>query len=145
MSTRAWAVAIAAVALSAVVSCSSNPPEARKSGTLTSGTAQLTVGDQDFGTTDKVRCDFIQSSTLIVAGDQSSGLEATLSNAGKLSVELVNIHSADGFTGTYDRGVQGTADIVMVGATYRISGVAQGYGAISFAPTTKSFQVRVAC
>ena len=49
-----------------------------------------------------------------------------LSNAKKLVAEFVRFHDFDGFTGSYDRHLQGEAAVAMTGPTYRIAGTAVG-------------------
>ena len=50
-----------------------------------------------------------------------------LSNANKLKAEFVRFQDLDGFTGSYDRELQGEAAVTMTGPTYHITGTALGY------------------
>jgi hypothetical protein len=92
-----------------------------------------------------VQCVAVDSLTTIKAGDESSGVTVLVSNAEKLTVELVRIRNLNGFTGNYNLGLEGDAAAALRGATYHITGSALGYGPISIKPTTHPFRIEVAC
>jgi lipoprotein LpqH len=125
--------------------CSSNPPPKAKRGTLAPGTAQLSVDGADIGTTEAVRCSDIAWSTTITTGDDDRGATVMVSSAKKLVVDSVQIRDLNGFTGNYNRGLNGDAEVAMIDATYHITGNALGYEPTSIAPITRPFEIKVAC
>jgi hypothetical protein len=140
-----WA-AIAASAL-AVAGCSSEPPAYEPApGTLVAGTAQVTVNGQDAGTTEAVQCSATGPLTTITTGDQQSGVTAMVSNQDELVAESVGIRNLGGFTGSYNDGLGGTAEVTMTGRTYHITGTADGFETASPSfRTSGTFAVVVSC
>lgn len=140
-------VGLAATALMVSVSagCSSDSPPKAKRGTLPPGTAQLSIDGADLGTTEAVRCSDIAWSTTITTGDDNRGATVMVSSAAKLVVESVQIRDLNGFTGNYNRGLAGDASVALINATYHITGNALGYEPTSIAPTTRPFDIKVAC
>ena len=70
------------------------------------GTAKLTIDGKDLPTTRVVHCaPPEQYMTTITTGDDASGATVMVSNAGRLTVELVQIRNLNGFTGGYNRGL----------------------------------------
>lgn len=130
-----------------VAGCSSPPPsEKPQPGTLTLGTAQVTVNDADTGTTDAVKCSITGPLTTITTGDDQSGVTALVSNTDELTAESVRIHNLGGFTGSYNAGLEGEAKITQTDRTYEITGTADGFqiDQPSFR-TNGTFTVKVAC
>jgi hypothetical protein len=115
------------------------------SGVLPPGTAQLAIEDRELAAPGKVQCAADEWLTTITIGDDASGVTVTVSKTGQLSVESVLIRALGGFTGNYNRGLDGHADVTMIESTYDITGVAQGYTATSFERTMRPFAIKVAC
>jgi len=113
---------------------------------LPTGTAELSVNGSNALVTDAVQCESIEWMRTIRTGNRSSGVTVMLSSANKLLAEFVRFHDFDGFTGSYDRHLQGEAAVAMTGATYRIAGTAVGYAdATPTRRTTEPFELRVSC
>jgi hypothetical protein len=113
---------------------------------LSSGTAQVTIGDEDIPETHTATCTSIGSSTTIATGTRAEGLDALVSNQDALTVRSINIHGLGGFTGSYVEGLQGQAQVTMGGQTYTIRGTAYGFEADNpSARTTSTFAIKVAC
>lgn len=74
-----------------------------------------------------VRCESIGWTTRIDTTRKSSGVNAMVSNAKKLKAEFVRFPDLDGFTGSYERELQGEAAVTMTGSTYHITGAAVGF------------------
>jgi ipoprotein LpqH len=137
----------AAAATLAIGGCSSVPPTYHPApGTLVAGTAQVTVNGQDVGATEAVQCTPAGSLTTISTGDQASGVTALISNAEVLTTEAVEINNVGGFTGSYNAGLGGTANVTMTGRTYDIAGTADGFQTAnpSFR-TSGTFAIKVSC
>jgi lipoprotein LpqH len=138
---------VAAVAVTAMTGCSSEPPEYNPApGALVAGTAQVTVNGQDTGTTEAVQCSSLGSLTTINTGDQASGVAAMVSNKDELTAESVGINNLGGFTGSYNAGLGGTAKVTMTGRTYDITGTADGFDTAK--PSFRSsatFSIKVSC
>src|SRR3984957_6193359 len=107
--------------------CSSDRAAPARPGVLPPGTAVLTVDGKDVGTTYSVRCESIAWMTRIHTDVQASGVSAMLSNANKLKAEFVRLQDLGGFTGSYERELQGEAAVTMTGPTYPITGAALGF------------------
>jgi ipoprotein LpqH len=142
---RSVVVAVAVVVIGAAA-CSSPPVIKVARGTLPAGTAELSVDGKPTRVTDAVRCDTTDWLTTIKTGDEASGVIVMVSNANKLVAEFVRFRNFDGFTGSYDRHLQGGAAVAMTGPTYRIAGTAVGYaGAKAIDRTTEPFELRISC
>jgi hypothetical protein len=145
MNGRSLVVAMAVV-LSGGAGWSSQPANKAAPGTLPAGTAELSLNGSSARVTDAVRCEAIDWWRTIKTGDEASGVTVALSNAKKLVAESVRFRNFDGFTGSYDRDLQGEAAVTMTGATYRIAGTAVGFAnAKSTERTTEPFELRVSC
>ncbi len=131
----------------AIAGCSSAPPDYRPGpGTLVAGTAQMSVNGQNVGTTTAVQCATTSTLTTITTGDQASGISALISNKDALTAESVGINNVGGFTGSYNKGLGGSAKVTITGRTYDITGTADGFATAnpSFR-TSGTFAVKVAC
>jgi hypothetical protein len=138
-------VAVAVVMIGAA-GCSSHPATTSAPGTLPPGTAELSVNGRTTRVTDAVQCESIDWLRTITTGDEASSVIVMLSNAKKLVAEFVRFQNFDGFTGSYDRHLQGEAAVAMTGPTYRIAGTAVGYAdAAPTRRTTEPFELRVSC
>jgi ipoprotein LpqH len=145
MSGKSLVVAVAVVMIGGV-GCSSHPAIKPAPGTLPAGTAELSVNGATARVTHSVQCESIEWMRTITTGDEASGVTVMLSNAKKLVAEFVRFHNFDGFTGSYDRHLQGEAVVAMTGPTYRIAGTAVGFaGAKATERTTAPFELRVSC
>jgi ipoprotein LpqH len=145
MDGRSLVVAVA-VTMIGCAGCSSHPAIKPAPGTLPAGTAELSVNGGAARITDAVQCQAIDWLRTINTGDEDSGVTVMLSNANKLVAEFVRFRNFDGFTGSYDRHLQGEAAVAMTGPTYRIAGTAVGFaGAKATERTTRPFELRVSC
>ena len=145
MNGRSLVVAVAVVVI-AGAGCSAHAANKRTPGTLPAGTAELSVDDDTARVTTAVRCESIEWLRTIKTGDEASGVSVMLSNAKKLVAEFVRFRDFDGFTGSYDRHLQGEAAVAMTGNTYRIAGTAVGYNNVKpTARATEPFELRVSC
>jgi ipoprotein LpqH len=139
-------VTAAVLAIGGTVGCSSSPAPAKAPpGVLPAGTAQFTVNGRDVGTTGAVSCQPINWVTTIKTGDEASGATVMVSTAKGLTVEYVRIRDLNGFTGSFNRGLEGAVKVAMSGPTYDISGSALGYGPKSLDPMTEPFAMKVTC
>jgi lipoprotein LpqH len=140
-------VATAAMLLIGVTAgCSSDQAAPARPGVLPPGTAVLTVDGKDVGTTYSVRCESIDWTTRIHTDVQASGASAMVSNANKLKAEFVRLQDLGGFTGSYERELQGEAAVTMTGPTYHITGAALGFNHAQ--PTrlkAETFSIAVSC
>ncbi len=128
--------------------CSSEGLSAKQdAATLAPGTAKLTIDGKDLPTTRVVHCaPPEQYMTTITTGDDASGATVMVSNAGRLTVELVRIRNLDGFTGGYNRGLSGgDATVALTDSTYNFAGAVSGYGTKSPEATTAAFTIKVSC
>ncbi|RAU97486.1 hypothetical protein DQP56_13660 [Mycolicibacter senuensis] len=128
------------------VACSPRHTATRPgTGVLAPGTVQLAVDHRDLAAPEKVQCASDEWLTTITIGDDASGATVTVSKTGQLTVESVLIRALGEFTGNYNRGLDGDAEVTMIESTYDITGVAQGYTATSFERTVRPFAIKVAC
>jgi ipoprotein LpqH len=126
--------------------CSPQTPHKPPPGTLPAGTAELSVNGSTARVTDAVQCESIEWMRTIRTGDEAAGVTVMLSNATKLVAEFVRFRDFDGFTGSYDRHLQGEAAVAMTGPTYRIAGTAVGYAnSKPTERTTAPFELRMSC
>lgn len=145
MRTRRAATATAAAAL-VLTACSSPPDYHPAPGTLVAGTAHVTINGADAGTTEAVTCNSTGWLTTITTGDSTAGVTALISNRDELAAQSVSINNLGGFTGSYNDGLGGSAEVTMKDRTYYISGTADGFDTDnpSFRKTG-TFAVKVAC
>ena len=129
-----------------IAGCSSDQAAPARPGVLPPGTAVLTVDGKDVGTTYSVRCESIDWMTTIKTKLETSGVSAMLSNANRLKAEFVRFDNLDGFTGSYERELQGEATVTMTGPTYHIAGAALGFNTAKPTElTAETFTVNVSC
>ena len=136
--------AAAALVIGGTAGCSSGPPKP-KAGVLLPGTSQLTIDGKDAPTKGTVDCASVESTTTMKTGDDDAGATVMVSTTGKLTVEFVRIRNLNGFSGDYNRGLEGDATAVLHDAVYEITGTARGYSPTSIAPTTLPFTIKMAC
>jgi len=126
--------------------CSSDKAAPHKPGVLPPGTAALTIDGKDVGTTYSVRCESIEWMTRIHTALDKSGMTAMLSNANHLKAEFVRFQDLGGFTGSYERELQGEATVTMTGPTYHITGAALGFNnAKRTQLAAETFAITVSC
>jgi ipoprotein LpqH len=147
MATPMKTMVAAVVAVACVLAgCSSDHPAKLQHGVLSPGTAQLTIDGNDAGKIGSVQCAAVATRTTIRTGDDNAGVTVQLSNATKLTVELVRIRNMDGFSGDYNLGLGGDdAAAALTESTYHITGTAFGYRSEAIAPTKQQFAMQVAC
>lgn len=140
-------VAAAAVLMVGITAgCSSDKAAPPRPGVLPPGTAALTVDGKDVGTTYSVRCESIEWMTRIHTTLDKSGVSAMLSNANHLKAEFVRFEDLAGFTGSYERELQGEATVTMTGPTYHITGAALGFNnAKRTLLAAETFAITVSC
>jgi hypothetical protein len=136
--------AAAALIIDGTVGCSSNSPKP-KAGVLLPGTSQLTIDGNDVPASGTVNCASVESLTTLKTGDDAAGATVMVSTKGKLIVEFVRIRNLNGFSGDYNRGLEGSATATLRDAVYDITGTARGYSPKSIAPTTLPFTIKMAC
>jgi ipoprotein LpqH len=145
MRAKSLVVAVAVVLIGSA-GCSSHPAAKVAPGTLPAGTAELSVNGGTPQVAHGVQCEAIDWLRTIKTGHEASGVTVMLSNANKLVAEFVRFHDFEGFTGSYDRHLQGEAAVAMTGPTYRIAGTAVGFDdATPTKRTTAPFELRVSC
>ena len=137
-------IAAAALIIGGGAACSS-PSAKREPGTVSSGTAQLTIGGKELTPVGAECAPAEEYLTTITTGSGASGVTVMVSNKGKLAAEFVRIRNLNGFTGDYDRGLGGDATVTLIETTYHIAGSAFGYGPRSPVPTRQPFTIEVAC
>jgi ipoprotein LpqH len=143
---RVCVAAAAMLVIGVTAGCSSDQAAPARPGVLPPGTAVLTVDGKDVGTTYSVRCESIDWMTRIHTDVQASGVSAMLSNANNLKAEFVRLQDLGGFTGSYERELQGEAAVTMTGPTYHITGAAMGFNHAQ--PTllkAETFSIAVSC
>lgn len=146
MKHRVVVAAAAVLVIGGAASCSSGPmPLKSEPGTLPPGAAQLTIDGKDTSTSEAVQCSTVDSLTTITTGADSSGATVMVSNAEELTVEFVRIRNLSGFTGNYNRGLEGSATAAMTGPMYNIAGAALGYTAKSTERMAEPFAIKVSC
>jgi len=142
---RVALIAAAALIIGGGAACSGNHSAKRAPGTLTPGTAQLTIDGKELPPAGAECAPAEEYLTTITTGSEASGVTVMVSNAGKLAAEFVRIRNLNGFTGDYDRHLGGDATVALTESTYHIAGTAFGYGSKSPVPTTHPFTIEVAC
>jgi hypothetical protein len=126
--------------------CSSQTSHKPAPGKLPAGVGELSVNGSTVRVTDALQCESIEWMRTIRTGDEAAGVTEMLSNAKKLVAEFVRFRDFDGFTGSYERHLQGEAAVAMTGPTYRIAGTAVGYAnSKPTERTTAPFELRVSC
>ena len=129
-----------------IAGCSSDKAAPVRPAVLPPGTAVLSADGKDVGTTYSVRCESIDWMTRIHTDLAASGVSAMVSNASKLNAEFVRFQDLAGFTGSYERDLQGDAVVTMTGPTYHITGAAMGFDHTQ--PTrlkAETFSIAVSC
>lgn len=149
MTNRSAGVFAAALVAGGIAGCSSPRPPASlvAPGTLPAGTAQVMINGKDaVGTTQEVSCLALGSLTIVTIGDRTSGVTAYVSNKNRLVAQTVSIRDLGGFTGSFNAGLNGNADVSMIDKTYDITGTADGFTtARPEARLARPFAITVSC
>ncbi len=135
-------------AASAAVACSSEPPPSppTPAGSLAAGTAQITVNDDDLGEFHTVKCTPAGSYLTISTGNDQQGSTVVVSNADGLVAKSVTIRDLGNFTGSFNEGLGRKAEVSLDGATYTVTGTADGFATDK--PSFRSsgtFTIKAAC
>jgi lipoprotein LpqH len=139
-------MAAGASACSSIGSAKAPPPQ----GSLQPGTALVTINDRALPETHAVKCTPIGSFTEVTTGGTGAaarpGTMTFVSSDKALRATSVSISDLGGFTGSYNAGLQGIADVTVQGYTYTIRGRAEGFETDkpSF-KATGTFTIKVAC
>ena len=145
--SRAARFVVVTLAAALVAACSSPPePEPLPPGALVAGTAQVTVNGNDLGQFHAVQCSPAGDLLTISTGNDQQGSTAIVSNADGLTAKSVAIRDLGGFTGSFNEGLGGNATVSLDGATYTITGSADGFDTDnpSFR-STGTFTIKAAC
>ena len=135
-------MAAGASACSSIGSAKAPPPQ----GSLQPGTAQVTINDRALPESHAVKCTPIGSFTEVTTGGDAAGTMTFVSSDKKLGATSVKISDLGGFTGSYDAGLQGIADVTLQGYTYTIRGRAEGFETANpSSKATGTFSIKVAC
>ncbi len=138
--------AAAVLTIGMTAGCSSDKAAPPRPGVLPPGTAAITVDGKDLGTTYSVRCESIEWMTRIHSTLDKSAVTAMLSHANHLKAEFVRFQDLAGFTGSYERELQGDATVTMTGPTYHITGAALGFNdAKRTRLAAETFAITVSC
>lgn len=142
-----YLTAAALLVVAAAAGCSSGPETVdRQTGRMSPGMAQLTIDGADAGHIEAVECTQSKHTTAITIGARDPVAAATISTLDDLTVDWVRLRDANGFTGSYNAGLGGQAQVVLTGSDYQISGVARGFNAGKPSqPTTAEFAIEVSC
>jgi len=141
-SRLAAAVAMAA----ALVGCSDPAPAGPPPGSLSAGTAEVTVNGARVDTTHVVNCTSEGAVTTINTGDDKSGTTSAVDTSEGASVQFAQIRSLGGFTGSYWAQLDSPAKIEQTGRTFLMNGTANGFNEINpSARISQTFSIRVAC
>jgi len=134
-------------AVAVLAGCSSDPEQVPpKAGELTAGSAQITVNGNNLGQVHSVTCTPAGALTTMTTGSDSSGSTVVVSNADGLTAKSVSITDLGGFTGSFNEGLGGKADVTLSGATYSITGQADGFRTDKPSyRTTGTFTIKIAC
>jgi len=113
---------------------------------LTAGTANITVNNDDLGEFHAVQCTSAGPYLTISTGNDQQGSTVVVSNADGLVAKSVSIRNLGNFTGSFNEDLGGKAAVSLDGATYTITGTADGFDTDkpSFR-SNGSFTIKAAC
>ncbi|MDT5112147.1 MAG: ipoprotein LpqH [Mycobacterium sp.] len=140
-------VTATAMLVGGLAGCSSRPaPEPQQPGTVPTGTAKVSVDGRDAGTDQNVSCTTTGTVTTVNTGTEQSGFTAVISTDPDLLVQSISIRNLGGFTGSYGNGLGDPAHLAVVGRTYQMSGVADGFATDSPSfRTSGNFSIQASC
>ncbi|OBJ68081.1 lipoprotein LpqH [Mycobacterium sp. 1274756.6] len=124
--------------------CSPTAPEVEDA-SPPRGEAVVTVDGIEMSSVDSARCSAVGPYTTIVTGDGTVGMTVMISTAEEPTIEFVDINNLAGFTGGYNRDLEGDAVVTVSGPTYDIRGTALGYDSRFPERTSRTFQVQASC
>ena len=116
-------VAVAA----ALVGCSDPAPAAPPPGSLSAGTAEVTINGTRVDTTHDVNCTSEGAVTTINTGDDKSGTTSAVDTSEGASVQFAQIRNLGGFTGSYWAQLDSPAKVEQTGRTFLVNGAANGF------------------
>jgi hypothetical protein len=129
--------------------CSSEPPSGQpqqQSGTVPVGTAKVSIDGRDASATGTLSCHAIGTVTTLRSGNEDAGVTAVVSSDPALVVQSVSIHNLADFSGSYNEGLGDAAKVTLVGRTYQLSGIADGFDTNSPSfRTSGEFSIQAAC
>lgn len=113
---------------------------------MTAGTAHITVNNDDLGEFHAVQCTSAGAYLTIGTGNDQQGSTVVVSNADGLVAKSVSIRDLGNFTGSFNEGLGGKAEVSLDGSTYTITGTADGFDTDkpSFR-SNGSFTIKAAC
>ncbi len=137
---------IGLAALAAAAGCSSHSAPPAPAGSLTAGTARITVNDDDLGEFHAVQCTAAGPYLTISTGNDQQGSTVVVSNTDGLVAKSVSIRDLGNFTGSFNEGLGGKADVTLDGSTYTVTGTADGFATdrASFR-SSGTFTIKAAC
>ena len=141
-------VAAAMLVAAGLAGCSSEPPatQPQQSGTVPVGTAKVSIDGRDTSTTGTLSCHAIGTVTTLRSGNEDAGFTAVVSSDPALVVQSVTISNLGDFTGSYHEGLGDSAKVTLVGRTYQLSGIADGFDTTSPSfRTSGEFSLQAAC
>jgi Mycobacterium 19 kDa lipoprotein antigen len=134
----ARAVGILLIAAACVAGCSQ---EIRSQANAT-----VSIDGKDQGQALTVRCNQSQSSWFFDIGDNKSNASAIVDVVGdKVEVQTVTIRGYGGFTGSYYKGGEQTADANLTNRRFTISGTASGLKTGVSGTVTTPFKITARC
>jgi ipoprotein LpqH len=108
--------------------------------------ASVNIDGKDQGQELTVRCNQLQSSWFLDIGDNGSSARAIVDVVGdKVEVQSVEIRGYGGFTGSYWKGGNQTADATLANRRFTISGTASGLKSGVSGTVTTPFKITARC
>ena len=138
---------VAGIAVTLVVGgCSDPPPAPPPPGTLSAGTAEITINGASVDTTHDVDCTSEGALTTIHTGNDDAGTTAAVDMSEGMTVQFAQIRNLGGFTGSYRAELDPVAEVQQAGRTLLMNGTANGFNASNpSARISQTFSIRVAC
>ncbi len=109
-------------------------------------TAQVTINGKSAGTTNSIQCTQDGWLNTIETGDQQSGVRVVITTGDTMNAQSVVINNVGDFNGSVWQNNIGKAQASMIGATFRITGTAEG--STTAEPnkrTTANFDIKANC
>lgn len=145
MTNHFSAVAGMIVVLGALTACSSSEEAVKAApGSLSPGTARITIDGRSATTTD-LMCTNVSQLLLIKAGG-GAGFDLAVDRTSGLTAKSLTIRDYDGFSGSYEEALQGSAHVSKTNTMFTIAGSAQGFtSAKPSERVMRDFTVDVVC
>ncbi|MCT7657091.1 lipoprotein LpqH [Mycobacterium deserti] len=126
--------------------CSDPEPAPAPPGSLSNGTAEVTIDGARVDTTHSVRCTSEGAVTTINTGDENAGTTSAVDTSEGMVLQFAQIRDLGGFTGGYWADIDPAAEVEVAGRTFHVNGTANGFNASNpSARITQTFSIRVAC